>query len=426
MFADVRQGGCPSYPAPGGGAPGPDGVQEGVPRQPAGPLPRRPDGAYFIDRNGASFHYVLEYLRGGLAAEVALSAATSSADMWQLVSEARYYGLDELAAECAKAAPPAPVSSFRTLVAACGVSGADILALTQEQLTTLLEQLGVNLVMAVRVRAAVERERERVRAEEAAEQARIAALAEEERARIAALAEEERAFETLRSGLRRMEAELSEAGLRTLVAMGFALPQACALDEVGARELGLSAEDARLLDALGPCGVPAAALTFGRLPAGVQGLGTNIAAGKTDGNDRCCVGAEVLDVGAGPVFWKAKLNAPGVHWLGLGVCTFAQLPVDGKNTGSNSAESWCWSSNGYNWPGGGQAQTGDQIWKHNPLPAEQDISFKLEHGKLTMRCGAQEQSMALPAENQQYRVLAVIATEQSSVTLSPAEPQEQF
>jgi hypothetical protein len=43
-----------------------------------------------------------------------------------------------------------------------------------------------------------------------------------------------------------------------------------------------------------------------------------------------------------------------------------------------------------------------------------------------MRCGAQEQSMALPAENQQYRVLAVIATEQSSVTLSPAEPQEQF
>eukprot|EP01046_Picozoa_sp_COSAG06_P118159 COSAG06_NODE_65299_length_257_cov_0.683544_1_plen_85_part_11 len=57
MFADVRQGGCPSYPAPGGGAPGPDDVQEGVPRQPAGPLPRRPDGAYFIDRNGASFRY---------------------------------------------------------------------------------------------------------------------------------------------------------------------------------------------------------------------------------------------------------------------------------------------------------------------------------------------------------------------------------
>ena len=412
MFADVRQGGCPSYPAPGGGAPGPDGVQEGVPRQPAGPLPRRPDGAYFIDRNGASFHYVLEYLRGGLAAEVALSAATSSADMWQLVSEARYYGLDELAAECAKAAPPAPVSSFRTLVAACGVSGADILALTQEQLTTLLEQLGVNLVMAVRVRAAVERERERVRAEEAAEQARIAALAEEERA-----------FETLRSGLRRMEAELSEAGLRTLVAMGFALPQACALDEVGARELGLSAEDARLVDALGPY---RGDLTFGRLPAGVQGLGTSIAAGATDGEDRCCVGAEVLDVGAGPVFWKAKLNAPGVQWLGLCVCTFAQLPADGKNGGHDSTESWCWSCNGASWPGGGQKKSNDETWKQGRLPAEQDVVFKVEHMKLSMRCGAQEQSMALPAGNQQYRVLAMIWTKQSSVTLSPAEPHEQF
>jgi hypothetical protein len=43
-----------------------------------------------------------------------------------------------------------------------------------------------------------------------------------------------------------------------------------------------------------------------------------------------------------------------------------------------------------------------------------------------MRCGAQEQSMALPAENQQYRVLALIKLEQASVTLSQAEPHEQF
>eukprot|EP01046_Picozoa_sp_COSAG06_P000075 COSAG06_NODE_3_length_43832_cov_136.908399_10_plen_378_part_00 len=188
------------------------------------------------------------------------------------------------------------------------------------------------------------------------------------------------------------------------------------------------------MDALRPCGAGLdAALTFGRLPAGVQGLGTNTAAGIRDagipdGGDRCCVGSEVVDVGAAPVFWKAKLNAQGATWLGLGVCTFAQLPADGKPNGCQSAETWCWSSNGYNWPGDQESK--DAIWEQRQMPAEQDVVFKLEHRKLTMRCGAQEQSMALPA-NQQYRVLALISRShmghgQSSVTLLRADPHEQF
>eukprot|EP01043_Picozoa_sp_COSAG02_P051750 COSAG02_NODE_5487_length_4287_cov_40.035112_1_plen_358_part_10 len=243
MFENVRQGGAPCYPPAGdAGDTGPDGVMEGIPCPPTGPLPRHPNGAYVIDRDGTVFKYILNNLRGMPATEVALSAAKSSADLWLLAAEARYYGLDELAAACtAGAGHPKGICSLFTLAAVCGVRTADIVSLAKPMLTELLEQQGVNLALAIRIQVEIERERARLKAEE-----------EAERIRIAALAEEERALETLRTGLARMDVNLSEAGLRTLVAGGLALQAVCALDVAAALEHGLSQDDASQVGPLGP------------------------------------------------------------------------------------------------------------------------------------------------------------------------------
>jgi hypothetical protein len=126
-------------------------------------------------------------------------------------------------------------------VAACRVLKSDILALSEAQLSELLTQQDVNVALAVRIRKEMDQERERARKEQEAETARIAALAEEERA-----------VEMLRSEIRQMEADLSEDGVRALAARGLALRQVCELDAAAAREIGLSAEDARIVDALLP------------------------------------------------------------------------------------------------------------------------------------------------------------------------------
>lgn len=415
MFKDVPDGGVPCYPT--GGPPGPDGVVlEGVPlsRQAAGPLPTRPDGSFFVDRNGPCFQYVLDFLRGGLATDVALSAASSSADMWQLTAEARFYGLDDLAEACAAAAPPAPVTDFQTLVAACGVRGADILALSQADLTEQLKELGVKLAMAVRVRSAVEQERERVRLEDQAE-----------RARIAALAEQERAFETLRVALRQIEADVSDAGVRTLAALGFALPQVCELDAARARELGLSAEDARRLDALHPPpnanAISDAALTLARVVGPAQGQGTKelIHTGKRAHST--ATGGEVLNPDAAALYWKATI-ARGSRFMPLGVIGNGEPAAKSYN----DATTFAWAGNPKQVYIAGKHNDG-----HGGFAGWQDgdvAVFKLEAHQLSMQLQRlPDRTFTINTNGQrQLRVYAAAFDPGARVALSQAAPGEHF
>eukprot|EP01046_Picozoa_sp_COSAG06_P046180 COSAG06_NODE_6506_length_2902_cov_26.056725_1_plen_290_part_10 len=176
MFEGVRHGAEPCFPGARGGAAGPDGIVEGVPHA-VGPLPRCEDGSYFIDADGTLFGWILNSLRRN--GEVSLPDAPER--VRQLAIEARYFGLDALAAACDAAI--AGVVSLPTLAAACdgGFSAADVAGLSDGEVTELLQQQGVNVLLAKRIRREVAAERERIRLEAEAEAARIAALAEAER-----------------------------------------------------------------------------------------------------------------------------------------------------------------------------------------------------------------------------------------------------
>jgi hypothetical protein len=153
MFVGMRDGERPCFPAGRGiapGAPGLDGIVDGValPPRPAGPLPTvrclGDETAYIIDRDGASFGFILNYLRSG--GEVALPSV--GPQRRQLAIEARYFGLPDLAVACSSG--PA-ISSLPSLAEACGVDVADILDLSGDELSELLQQQGVNLVLAKRI-----------------------------------------------------------------------------------------------------------------------------------------------------------------------------------------------------------------------------------------------------------------------------------
>jgi hypothetical protein len=98
---------------------------EGIPGQditaPPLPLPVDADGAYFIDRDGGSFRFVLQYLRSLLGAaaaapgqdgepepeaadagpgEAQMELPTSAEDLRRLGAEAEFFGLEALAAGC--------------------------------------------------------------------------------------------------------------------------------------------------------------------------------------------------------------------------------------------------------------------------------------------------------------------------------------
>ena len=233
-------------------------------------LPRAADGSPMIDRNGSLFQYVLDYLRhydqptvfaakptGGaemqvepepeddaqeaavrdyVASPTSISLPQTYAEVRLLAIEAQYYGLNELAEAAGNLAP------LPTLAAACGAgfTAKDVAALSDTEVTELLQQQGINVLLARQIRTAVAAERTRIRAEAEAEAARLAAQAEAERAR-----------EALRVELRRCDVELSEAGLRTLVDAGHTRArQLVELDEAAAARLGLHAEDTRLVGAL--------------------------------------------------------------------------------------------------------------------------------------------------------------------------------
>ena len=243
MFEELRYGREPCFPY--GGAPGPDGVVEGLPTL-AGPLPRREDGAYLIDRNGVIFRYILDALREN--GHVALPDKPEQ--VRQLAIEARYFGLEQLAAVCD--AKSAGIVSLATLAAASGnFDAADVAALPDDELTGLLEHHRINILLAKQIRREVGVERERIRL-----------AAEREAARIAALAEAERKLEALRAGLRQLGVQLSEPGLRALVDAGHAHPRSLtAMDAAAAAELGLNEEDSLLVGALVAAGVSDEALT---------------------------------------------------------------------------------------------------------------------------------------------------------------------
>ena len=219
MFADVPQGGVPCFPTPlrevpvsaakpAGGAGG--GIAESVPppRRPRGPLPKV-GGAYILDRDGPSFRFVLNYLR-----RETIVLPTTRGEVEELKHEAQYFGLPELEAACDRRLRG--VGSLSALAAACegGVTVADIVALSSDELEELMQQQKVNVVVAKRIRQEAQEEREQAKA------------------------------------LARVGAALSDAGLRSLVCAGLKLDEICALSAAQARELGLSVEDARLVDAL--------------------------------------------------------------------------------------------------------------------------------------------------------------------------------
>ena len=226
--AHQDQGGAPSFPRTQRA--GADGLPEGVPYQPGGPLPQGSDGAYLIDRDGPSFRYVVNYLRDG---EPALPTKASELD--QLAREARYFGLEELAAACA-----CPLQIVR---AACGgcVTADEILSLSEEQRKTLCQQQRVSVVVQMRLEAIVHE-----RAVEA-ERLRGAAAAEAEQIRKAAAA-----VDRLRKELHARRLDLSEAALRALAAAGVDTSDAVRLDAAAALGLGLSEEDARKLGDAAP------------------------------------------------------------------------------------------------------------------------------------------------------------------------------
>ena len=424
-------------------------VPEGVPGAMSTVLlPRAADGSPMIDRNGCLFQYVLDYLRhydhapvtaakptGGAempaepepeddAKEAAVSPTSISlpqtyAEVRLLAIEAQYYGLNELAEAAGNLAP------LPTLAAACGAgfTAKDVAALSDTEVTELIQQQGINVLLARQIRTAVAAERTRVRAEAEAEAARLAAQAEAERAR-----------EALRVELRRCDVELSEAGLRTLVDAGHTRArQLVELDEAAAARLGLHAEDTRLVGALvRGAGVSQQALTFTHcVGPGLQGQGTSRCAtsvkDQTATATWTAVGGEALDTSAGPVFWKATIGPIGGNgWVFLGVIGNAQ-PQASSN---KDPTSFGWSSydsashvwiagkhQGYGgWPVAGFNKAGGDV-----------VIFKLEAQQLSMRHQRLGQTFTISTNGVAgLRVHACLCRLPSSVELSAVEPHEEY
>eukprot|EP01043_Picozoa_sp_COSAG02_P000195 COSAG02_NODE_4_length_69935_cov_46.806590_3_plen_500_part_00 len=238
MFEPMQQGGQPTF---GRG-------READPRTPKGPLPRSSRGAYVIDRDGPSFHYVLNYLRNGQL----LSIPPVVADLSLLAAEAHYYGLTKLANIC--------TCPLVTLAIACGpgVSASDLVKLPTAQRGTLCQQQGINVVGSMKIEAEVTLRNylAPLKLTESATCALVASgqtadsvstldataaaelgLGEEDAHKVG----EGEAGVALRRDLETVG--LSDAGLSTLVSQGLSEAGVRELDEAAARQLGLTGDD---------------------------------------------------------------------------------------------------------------------------------------------------------------------------------------
>lgn len=264
MFEGMTQGGAPSFPTSRTGqACGAGGTLEGVPHTrlaPSGPLPRRQDGAYLIDRNGKLFDYVLDYLRNGETTVLPSSAA----ELNQLAQEARYYGLDGLVHMC--------VSPLRAMAAASGVGSvghavAEIVTMSDAERASLCEKQGIGMLARKRISAEVTLRRtnfgaalsdesvytlmaaghtaDSVRKLDAAAAAQLGLCDDD----IRVIAEGEAGWE-LRHSLAELSTGaklLSEPGVRVLAAARLPLADVRRLDGAAALELGLCADDVQKL-----------------------------------------------------------------------------------------------------------------------------------------------------------------------------------
>ena len=204
------------------------------------------------------------------------------------------------------AVPHAPATSLATLAAACGgdVTAADVCALSDAEVTDLLEDQKVNVLLAKRIRAEV-----------AAEARRQRRVREAEAARLAAEVEAQRAVASLGEALARMGAEeVSEAGLIVLVAAGLTgMGAVCALDAATAAAHGLLAEDAQRVGALVRPTVGQEAITIDHCSGRMEGKGTPECHGTGPGT---ATGGAELDLIVCAVFWKATVMQAGTAILG--------------------------------------------------------------------------------------------------------------
>ena len=284
--------------------------------------------------------------------------------------------------------------------------------LSDGEVTELLQQQGVNVLLAKQIRREVAAERERIRLE-----------AEAEAVRIAALAEAERVLETLRVGLRRLGAELSDGGLRALIGAGRAeLRAVCELDAAAAGRLGLSAEESRLVGALAMPVVREQALTFAYCGGHARGQGTTVCfhAGGGGGHSPAVCG-EVLDVAAGrPVYWKATVVEFNL-WAHLGVIGNAQ-PAD---VSYNDPTCFGWGAASQVWIAG---QNNDSHGGWVDWQAGDVAVFKLEAQRLSMRAQRLgDQTFTMDTNGaQNLRIHVCLHSSPTRVQLSQAEPEDEF
>merc|ERR1719410_2281007 len=143
MFVGLMWGSPPCFPLPS--AFESEDIKEM--RKLQQPLPRESSSSetYVLDRDGSSFRYILNYLRGGDDAE--LPPARSG--LQQLAAEARFFGLDKLAARC-----ESPLTAF---IQECGfgVTCKDIAALSEDALDLLFKQQKINFMRAAEIKRAL-------------------------------------------------------------------------------------------------------------------------------------------------------------------------------------------------------------------------------------------------------------------------------
>ena len=354
--------------------------------------PKEPDdGSFVIDRDGPCFAYILNYLRSGGGA-IALPQCPEMRE--QLGHEAEHFGFDELAAAC----------TVSSLANACGVGVTVeiILAQPAEKLPALFAEQHVGVISAGRIEAEIEAENARL-----AEELGIA-----------------QSVDVLRPQLLELGAELSEAGLRTVVAAALELCGVCVLDAAAAAALGLSPRDARLVAALVARGVSEEALKLDHCGEGVQGRGTDTCSGGGAVSWVSATGAEPLDLSNGPVYWKEKIVE--VKYAMLGVSGNAQ---PGNH---NDPTTLCWANYSAHVVTAGQVVNGHGGWAAGNVKKGDVCVFKLEAHQLSLRVqrlGAQ--TFTIPTNGvQNLRVFVCLHKPDGGATnrvrLSRAEPGEEY